>query len=239
MLDGVDLALESGGVFGLLGPNGAGKTTTVRILTGVLRPDRAGCVRVLGHDLPDQIAEVRPHIGVQTDTALVRAAHRAGQPHLLRPALRDGPAGRCAGGGRPPGAVRSRGPAGRSCGDVLQGDEAEDPDRPRPDRRSTDRVPRRADGRSRPGGGPRADDLHPRPVPRAGPDVLHHLAPARGDGIGLHEGGRARRRTGRGPGSPRRGRADPRARGAGPSHHRTRHGPRPARDRRTRRESSG
>ena len=70
VLDGVDLALDSGGVFGLLGPNGAGKTTTVRILTGVLRPDRAGCVRVLGYDLPDHIAEVRPHIGVQTDTAL-------------------------------------------------------------------------------------------------------------------------------------------------------------------------
>jgi ABC-2 type transport system ATP-binding protein len=70
VLDGVDLELEPGGVFGLLGPNGAGKTTTVRVLTGVLRPDRAERLRVLGLDLPDQIAEVRPHIGVQTDTAL-------------------------------------------------------------------------------------------------------------------------------------------------------------------------
>jgi ABC-2 type transport system ATP-binding protein len=70
VLAGVDLALEPGGVFGLLGPNGAGKTTTVRILTGVLRPDRADCLRVLGHDLPGGIAKVRPHIGVQTDTAL-------------------------------------------------------------------------------------------------------------------------------------------------------------------------
>ena len=70
VLDGVDLVVEPGGVFGLLGPNGAGKTTTVRVLTGVLHPDRADRLRVLGHDLPDGIAQVRPHIGVQTDTAL-------------------------------------------------------------------------------------------------------------------------------------------------------------------------
>jgi ABC-2 type transport system permease protein len=70
VLAGVGLSLEVGGVFGLLGPNGAGKTTTVRILTGVLRPDHAERLRVLGRDLPDQIAEVRPLVGVQTDTTL-------------------------------------------------------------------------------------------------------------------------------------------------------------------------
>jgi ABC-2 type transport system ATP-binding protein len=42
VLAGVGVVLEPGGVFGLLGPNGAGKTTTVRILTGLLHPDRVG-----------------------------------------------------------------------------------------------------------------------------------------------------------------------------------------------------
>jgi ABC-2 type transport system ATP-binding protein len=70
VLAGVDLELDHGGVFGLLGPNGAGKTTTVRLLTGVLHADRAERLRLLGLDLPEQLAEVRPHIGVQTDSAL-------------------------------------------------------------------------------------------------------------------------------------------------------------------------
>jgi ABC-2 type transport system ATP-binding protein len=70
VLDGVDLVLEPGGVYGLLGPNGAGKTTTVRVLTGLLHPDRVQRLRVLGQDLTAGIDAVRPHIGVQTDTAL-------------------------------------------------------------------------------------------------------------------------------------------------------------------------
>ena len=46
-LDGLDLRVPTGVVYGFLGPNGAGKTTTMRILTGLIRPD-AGGVELLG-----------------------------------------------------------------------------------------------------------------------------------------------------------------------------------------------
>ncbi len=69
-LDGVDLEIPRGAVFGLLGPNGAGKTTTVRILNGVLDPTRVDVLRVLGQDLPQGADLVRPQVGVQTDTNL-------------------------------------------------------------------------------------------------------------------------------------------------------------------------
>jgi ABC-2 type transport system ATP-binding protein len=49
-VDGVDLAVPAGPVYGVLGPNGAGKTTTMRMLATLLRPD-AGSARVLGHDV--------------------------------------------------------------------------------------------------------------------------------------------------------------------------------------------
>ena len=50
VLDGVDLTVTEGSVFGFLGPNGAGKTTTLRILTG-LADATAGTVRILGRDV--------------------------------------------------------------------------------------------------------------------------------------------------------------------------------------------
>lgn len=62
-LDGVDLQVAPGEIYGLLGPNGGGKTTLFRILSTLLHPD-AGSARVLGFDVVNQPLEVRRHIGV-------------------------------------------------------------------------------------------------------------------------------------------------------------------------------
>ena len=54
-VDGVDLTVPQGAIYGILGPNGAGKTTTLRMLLGIIDPD-AGVRRVLGHDRPHEIS---------------------------------------------------------------------------------------------------------------------------------------------------------------------------------------
>ena len=48
-LDGIDLEVKQGEVYGFIGPNGAGKTTTIRVVLGILRAD-AGEVRIFGKD---------------------------------------------------------------------------------------------------------------------------------------------------------------------------------------------
>jgi ABC-2 type transport system ATP-binding protein len=69
-LDGIDLAVPAGTVFGLLGPNGAGKTTAVRVLTTIIRPDR-GRATVLGHDVVRDAQAVRSSIGLAGQYAAV------------------------------------------------------------------------------------------------------------------------------------------------------------------------
>ena len=61
-VDGIDLEVHPGEMFGLLGPNGAGKTTTIRILTTLLRV-KPGVAAVLGHDVARERMTVRRLIG--------------------------------------------------------------------------------------------------------------------------------------------------------------------------------
>jgi ABC-2 type transport system ATP-binding protein len=61
-VDGVDLAVPRGAVYGFLGPNGSGKTTTIRMLLG-LASATAGEIRVLGRDMPRHVSDVLPRVG--------------------------------------------------------------------------------------------------------------------------------------------------------------------------------
>src|SRR6185436_12337294 len=67
-VDGIDLHVAPGEVYGFLGPNGAGKTTTVRMLVTLLRPT-GGRATVAGHDVATEPGEVRRRIGVALQEA--------------------------------------------------------------------------------------------------------------------------------------------------------------------------
>jgi len=61
-VDGIDLAVPSGSVFGFLGPNGSGKTTTIRLMLGLLAAD-AGTVDLFGQPIPKASSKVLPRVG--------------------------------------------------------------------------------------------------------------------------------------------------------------------------------
>jgi len=69
-VDGVDLKVAPGEIYGFLGPNGAGKTTTIRMLATLLRPS-SGTARVFGHDVVKEADEVRSRVSLTGQFASV------------------------------------------------------------------------------------------------------------------------------------------------------------------------
>lgn len=82
VVDGVDLEVPRGSVFGFLGPNGSGKTTTIRMLLGLVAPT-AGEARVLGERMPDRGASVLPRVGALVEGPAF-APYLSGAANLVR-----------------------------------------------------------------------------------------------------------------------------------------------------------
>jgi ABC-2 type transport system ATP-binding protein len=89
-VDGIDLRVEPGEIYGFLGPNGAGKSTTVLMLTTLL-PPTAGTARVAGHDIVREGAAVRRAIGAALQEAALDGL-LTGREHMrLQTALQGVP----------------------------------------------------------------------------------------------------------------------------------------------------
>ncbi|WP_372594161.1 ATP-binding cassette domain-containing protein [Actinotalea sp.] len=81
-VDGIDLAVPSGAVYGFLGPNGSGKTTTIRMLLGLLHPT-SGEHSLLGRPMPSSSAEVLPRVGALVEGPAFHP-YLSGRDNLMR-----------------------------------------------------------------------------------------------------------------------------------------------------------
>src|SRR5438105_4435160 len=61
----LSMQVKRGGIYGFLGPNGSGKTTTIRMLCGLLTPDK-GKGRCLGYDITKDADKIKHHVGYMT-----------------------------------------------------------------------------------------------------------------------------------------------------------------------------
>jgi ABC-2 type transport system ATP-binding protein len=91
-VDGIDLEVRPGEIYGFLGPNGAGKSTTVHMLTTLL-PPTAGSARVAGHDVASEGALVRDVIGAALQEAALDPQLTAREHMRLQGALHGLPRG--------------------------------------------------------------------------------------------------------------------------------------------------
>jgi ABC-2 type transport system ATP-binding protein len=91
-VDGIDLEVRPGEIYGFLGPNGAGKSTTVHMLTTLL-PPTAGTARVAGHDIVKEGPAVRDEIGVALQDAALDVLLTGHEHMRLQGGLHGLPAG--------------------------------------------------------------------------------------------------------------------------------------------------
>nr|WP_312897507.1 ABC transporter ATP-binding protein [Kitasatospora kifunensis] len=81
-VDGLDLTVPRGSVFGFLGPNGSGKTTTIRMLMGLIAPT-SGVATVLGAPMPQSVAGVLPRVGALIEGPALYG-YLSGRDNLIR-----------------------------------------------------------------------------------------------------------------------------------------------------------
>jgi ABC-2 type transport system ATP-binding protein len=97
-VDGIDLAVPAGSVYGFLGPNGSGKTTTIRMLLGLIQPT-AGRHSVLGMAMPDSGLRALPLVGSLVEGPAFYP-HLSGRDNLARLDAADRTANRASAGAR-------------------------------------------------------------------------------------------------------------------------------------------
>ena len=192
-VDGIDLAVAPGEVYGFLGPNGAGKTTTVRMLVTLLLPT-GGVARVAGFDVAREPQEVRKRIGVALQEAALDMLMSGRELMELQATLHGIPAAKVAGApttssaasasARPRSAASARTRAACGAGSTWPWRSIHEPRGP---------LPRRA---------------HHRPGPRQPPDAVGGGPPPEGrghDGLpddAVPRGGRPARRPRRRSSAP-------------------------------------
>ena len=91
-VDGIDLAVPAGSVYGFLGPNGSGKTTTIRLLLGLIQPT-AGTYSVFGMDMPGRQGDALPLVGSLVEGPAFYP-HLSGRDNLTRLDAADRTTGR-------------------------------------------------------------------------------------------------------------------------------------------------